>query len=101
MRNKAKRHRRRRPALRRVLLNRQSRFRTRPIYADMTARELSPGVWAVVEPRYERIVLGGFVSQATAWNWIDQNTYEGRAARDRHNRIRMSFNKEAFDSWMA
>ena len=92
MRKQAKRSRRRRPALRRV---------PRKVYADMTARELQPGCWAVVEVDYERVVLSGFATMADAWAWIDRHTDDGRRFRDTHNRIRMSFNRERFDSWLA
>jgi hypothetical protein len=82
--------------------NKAKRTRTgRPNYTDMRPRELSPGVWAVVEVDYERAVISGFSSMADAWAWIDKHTDEGRRFRDTHNRIRMSFNKERFDSWLA
>ena len=74
--------------------------RQRIIYADMRPRELSPGVWAVVETDYERVVISGFATNAAAWQWLDANTYDGRRARDAH-RIRMAFAGERYDAGLA
>lgn len=60
-------------------------------YADMRVRELTPGVWAIVEIDYERTVISGFASHADAWAWLDAHTDDGRKARDAHHRIRMAF----------
>ena len=92
MRNKAKRTRRRRPATASASTN---------LRRHAAARVLSPGVWAVVEVEFERVVISGFASMAAAWAWIDRHPYDGRKLIDTHHRIRMAFNREWFDSWVA
>ena len=62
-----------------------------PSYARMSVLQDQSGLWQVVETDYGRIVIDGFTSNAQAWAWLDQITYDGRDAEDRHRRIRMAF----------
>ena len=65
------------PSTRCIFPAKRKRIRRR--YADMRIRELPPCCWGVVEPRYDRVVVSGFVTQAAAWDWLDLNTSQDRA----------------------
>ena len=64
-----------------------------PVYAAMSVRQCPSGLWEVFETMYDRIVISGFTSNSSAWQWIDRNTFSGRDDVDRHHRIGIAFSR--------
>lgn len=94
----------RKPRNKHQIMLRRMRFRRRlppnrvgrsphPSYAEMVVRQCPSGLWMVVEPAYDRIVIDGFLSNSEAWDWIDRNTFSGRDDVDRHHRIGSAFSR--------
>jgi hypothetical protein len=57
----------------------------------MRAIEISPGEWAVAGAD-NKIIKGGFSTNAAAWGWIDRHSSDGD--EDRFSRIRSALDPQ-------